>query len=122
VGKLLLGWLSLGLVLSLSLPGIAQSVPKKLNQGMPWSQARALILEKGWQPRVAILPNDKPTGVTTPAQKNLARTYPELVSCSTLGVEVCQFQFRNKKGKTLQVSTQFSPGFLEPLVSQWQVN
>lgn len=101
---------------------MAQSVPKKLNKGMLWSQARALLLEKGWQPLVPVAPNDQPTGITTPSQRNLAQAYPELSACSAVGVEVCQFKFRSKKGRVLQVSTLYTPGFLEPLVDQWKVN
>jgi hypothetical protein len=119
VRKLGLGLVSGGLVVCLQLPLLAQSVPGKLKKGMLWSAARSLLIEKGWQPvskdSSAVNPNE---GASTNIRM-LTQLYPELTSCTAIGVEVCQFKFMNSKGKSLQVSTLYTPGFLEPLVDDW---
>ncbi len=114
-----MGLVSCGLVVCLQLPLLAQSVPKKLKKGMIWSAARSLIVEKGWQP--VARENSPGSAIENPTtyQKILAQLYPEMSSCTSIGIEVCQFKFVNKKGKSLQVSTLYTPGFLEPLVDKW---
>ncbi len=117
--KLGLGFVSLGLVVCFQLPLLAQSVPKKLEKGMLWSTARSLLIEKGWQP----VPKDNSVGNPIEGSSTnirmLTQLYPEMTTCTTDGVEVCQFKFMNKKGKSLQISTLYTPGFLEPLVETW---
>jgi hypothetical protein len=103
----------------LQLPLLAQSVPKKLKKGMNWSVARNLILEKGWQPVARNTSLGEAIANPSPYQTILIQLYPEMSSCTSMGVEVCQFKFVNRKGKSLQVLTLYTPGFLEPLVDQW---
>jgi hypothetical protein len=118
VRKLGMGLVSGGLVVCLQLPLLAQSVPK-LKKGMIWSAARTLLIEKGWQPFARDNSAPNPSQGSSTNIRMLTQLYPELTSCTSVGVEVCQFKFINKKGKSLQVSTLYTPGFLEPLVDKW---
>lgn len=90
-----------GLALS-SGTGLAQEVPTTLRQDMPYSQARQILLDAGWQAvfqspmREQYAPLDYIIG-------DLG--YNEVVDCSGTGMGFCRFEFADAKGHTLAVVT-----------------
>ncbi len=58
-----LGWsLTVAAIASVILPGItmAQAVPKTLRRGMPYAQARQMLMNAGWQAVEQVPDRDRP--------------------------------------------------------------
>jgi len=92
-------------------------VRASLEQGMPYSKARALIISNGWEPIV------DPTIDTTydASLRNLhAMGYPEAEACSGSGLGFCSMAFAGKDGVVLGIILTTSSE--EPNVWDWNVN
>ncbi len=74
----------------------------KLRQGMPYSQAREIILDAGWQGK-NISPRDLTGGETT--EIFFDNGWRELQDCAGTGMAYCRFEFRNIANQTLVVIT-----------------
>lgn len=91
-------------ICSQNLAAIAQSLPR-LRKGMPYAQARSLLLRQGWR---AVVNSEQ---VNNPNRSGVIdyfinrQGYTEVVDCSGTGIGLCLFQFRNRAGQTLMIST-----------------
>ncbi|MCT7952914.1 hypothetical protein NG798_24240 [Ancylothrix sp. C2] len=85
------------------LVGRGQEIPTGLRQGMPYSEARQIILNSGWQidygrPRVREL-----SGLTSRMVNKLG--YDEFGDCSGTGIGFCGGDFIGSNGKRLGIVT-----------------
>lgn len=72
-----------------------------LKEGMPYQEARKLLIQQGWQPNLL----GEPPDVRDPAVKELFDFgYYEVKSCSGTGLGPCRFEFTNQAGELLVVS------------------
>lgn len=95
---------------------LAQRLPR-LRQGMSYADARQRLIDRGWQPVVSP-PMMNPT--TTPIVAYLlSQGYSELMGCQLVGVEICAFQFRNRKGHLLEIATVNLPILPGGTVTSW---
>ncbi|MFN4067241.1 MAG: hypothetical protein ACK4K5_08515 [Thermosynechococcus sp.] len=96
---------------------LAQGVPR-LRQGMSYTDARQRLIERGWQPVVnPVMAN--PATTTPIVAYLLSQGYNELMGCQLVGVEVCTFQFRNRKGHLLEIGTVHMPVIPAGTVTSW---
>ncbi|RMH78038.1 MAG: hypothetical protein D6680_03350 [Cyanobacteria bacterium J007] len=91
------------------LTAIAQEIPSELSEGMPYSEARELILEEGWQ-----APDLRPSNPL-----NGSEDYQEIENCSGTGVGYCRGYFVNADGDRLVVIT--VNGSENPDLSSWWI-
>ncbi|AHJ27025.1 hypothetical protein PN465_22855 [Nodularia spumigena CS-584] len=82
---------------------VRQELPK-LKQGMPYSKAREMLLEAGWQ---AIFNQDN---FRNPERRSflkyfINKGYDEIADCSGSGLGLCYFQFESAYGEILSVVT-----------------
>lgn len=99
-------------------PGVlAQRVPR-LRQGMSYADARQRLIDRGWQPVVnpAML---NPINPTPTVVYLLSQGYSELMGCQLVAVDVCAFQFRNRKGHLLEIATVHLPVIPAGTVTSW---
>lgn len=96
---------------------LAQGVPR-FRQGMSYTDARQRLVERGWQP-VVNPAMAAPTTTTPIVAYLLSQGYSELVGCQLVGVEVCTFQFRNRKGHLLEIATVHMPVIPAGTVTSW---
>lgn len=96
--------LSISLASALSAPATAQEIPKDLRQGMPYTQARALLLRAGWQASFfnkAILQHlDRVLQAWY-----LDHGFMEVEECTPTGSGLCTAIFHNATGSKLYVFT-----------------
>ena len=98
---------------------VAQELPS-LKQGMPYSKARTILLNSGWQAvfNREILNLQK----TVPEEYFFnQKEYTEIVSCASSGLGLCLFKFQNAYGKELMVSTQQPDGGDSAQLFQWWI-
>jgi hypothetical protein len=85
-------------------PCVRQELPK-LKQGMPYSKAREMLLEAGWQAifnHVQLMNSQK----SAPVNYFFAgKDYTEIVDCAGTGLGLCLFRFENAYGEILYVTT-----------------
>ncbi|MDG2990472.1 hypothetical protein L3556_05925 [Candidatus Synechococcus calcipolaris G9] len=96
---------------------MAQSVPR-LRAGRLYPEIREQLINRGWQPIV----NEEllEATTTTPVVAHLLRqNYTELISCLPIGIDVCAFQFRNRRGDVLEISTVHLPITPDGTLSSW---
>lgn len=67
-----------------------------------YHEARARILESGWQP-AENLPNTQEIGVTARYFRKLE--YHEVSDCTGAGILLCTFYFQNEDGEYLKIGT-----------------
>ncbi|BAC09943.1 hypothetical protein [Thermosynechococcus vestitus] len=96
---------------------LAQRVPR-LRQGMSYADVRRRLIERGWQPVVnpAMV---NPTTTTPTVAYLLSQGYSELMGCQLVGVDICTFQFRNRKGHLLEIATVNLPIVPGGTVTSW---
>lgn len=98
--------------------GLAQEVPITLKQKMPYSQARQILIDAGWQ---AIL--------LSPMREQYAPLdyiigelgYREVVDCSGTGMGFCRFEFATADGRKLAVVTVNNQRGQEPMLYRWWI-
>ncbi|MEO8891141.1 MAG: hypothetical protein ABI417_06335, partial [Coleofasciculaceae cyanobacterium] len=96
---------------------ISEALP--LQQGMPYKQARQLLLRQGWQPNL----QSEPPNLRSLAVKKLYDLgYVEIEDCAGTGEGPCRFQFINDNGDQLFVVTtpRGNPN-LDPFVRNWWI-
>lgn len=96
---------------------VSEALP--LQQGMPYKQARQLLLRQGWRPN---LQNDPPNLRSLAVRKLYDLGYVEIEDCAGTGEGPCRFQFINDDGDQLFVVT--TPGENpnpDPFVRNWWV-
>ncbi|NJS15896.1 MAG: hypothetical protein HC787_00440 [Nostocaceae cyanobacterium CSU_2_110] len=79
-----------------------ESIPS-LRQGMPYEQARQILIDAGWQATFNRFPL-----AATQTQTDLIvnkKGWVELESCSGSGLGLCTFQFKNAAGRILRIVT-----------------
>lgn len=84
-------------------PCVRQELPK-LKQGMPYSKAREMLLEAGWQ---AIF-NSEILNAERSARVDYFFTekeYTEIQDCAGTGLGLCLFRFESAYGEILYVTT-----------------
>ncbi|NTW20513.1 MAG: hypothetical protein HGA42_13335 [Nostocales cyanobacterium W4_Combined_metabat2_030] len=112
---------AIGIIVNLALfplVGIGQEIPTGLRQGMPYSQARQIILNSGWQidyerPRAREL-----FGLTSRMVNQLG--YDEFGDCSGTGIGFCGGSFIGSDGKRLGIVTVNNQG--DPQLYHWTVS
>ncbi|NJO58719.1 MAG: hypothetical protein HC836_10325 [Richelia sp. RM2_1_2] len=82
---------------------IAQEVPN-LRQNMPYSKARDILINSGWQ-AVFNLDQINNPDKSAPVSYFINKGYTEILDCAGSGLGLCLFEFRNAYGKTLNVTT-----------------
>lgn len=96
---------------------MAQSVPR-LRVGRLYPEVREQLINRGWQPIVNEAWLEATT--TTPIVAHLLRqNYTELIDCLPVGIDVCAFQFQNRRGDVLEISTVHLPVTLDGTLSSW---
>lgn len=104
--------------LLLSAPSVlAQSFPQ-LYQGMPYSEARQLLLDEGWQAvfNLEQVNNSDPSSRVT---HFLDLGYTEIIDCAGAGLGLCAFEFQDNEGETLSISV--AQGEETDVVFGWQI-
>ncbi len=84
-------------------PCVRQELPK-LKQGMPYSKAREMLLEAGWQAifNRAILNDERSAPVDYFFTE---KEYTEIQDCAGSGLGLCYFRFESAYGEILYVTT-----------------
>jgi hypothetical protein len=93
---------------------LAQELPTTLRQGMPYAEAREVLLNAGWQAQV--FPNQEQDGVMTYLTE---LGYTEVTACSGTGLGLCAFEFVDADGHKLSVSTANNQRGEEPTLFRW---
>ena len=93
----------------------AQSLPANLRQGMPYAEAREILLDAGWQAQV-FSANQEQDGVMAYL---IELGYPEVTACSGTGLGLCAFEFVDAAGHKLSVSTANNRRGEEPTLFRW---
>jgi len=83
-----------------------------LKRGMPYGEARTVLLDKGWQPAYPHPTSGplRPSDAVGTGDKILSRIFHEeglheVESCSTTGFGFCKFLFGSGTGKTIAIIT-----------------
>jgi hypothetical protein len=84
---------------------------KRIQQGMPYSKARKILIQQGWQPNLPASNGDIPDMEDTQIKNAYALGYGEVKVCSGTGLGLCRFEFINYKKELLIVSTTALPEF-----------
>ncbi|MEG5106574.1 hypothetical protein QUB32_07840 [Microcoleus sp. AT8-A4] len=77
------------------------NAPKKipLQQGMPYKEARQILIKQGWQPSLQSQPNLRDRSV----KELFDLGYKEIKDCSGTGEGPCRFEFINQQGELLVI-------------------
>lgn len=81
-------------------PALAQDWPAELQPGAAYPQARAWLLQQGWQPVVNQHINDS----SLFANEIAAQGMPEVVDCISMALDGCSFRWQ-KNRRRLDIST-----------------
>lgn len=100
-----------------ALPAQAQEVPQ-LQMGMPYAEARQLILNEGWQPTYNAPEPDR-VGISTRRDHLQSLGYTEIVDCAGTGMGLCRAEFQGDRLQTLVVT--MGTGVQTDVVYQWWV-
>ena len=110
---------SLALLLAMSLPHHAlaqQLVVLGLKQGMPYDEARRVVMSQGWQADI-----NNPTRLTELQVQLqsyfLQRGFTEAEECLPTGLGTCRTSFHNADGQTLYLFTSEPEGAQTSIVS-----
>jgi hypothetical protein len=106
-------------VIALFIPTIAlaQAIPKPLKQGMPYAQARKMLINAGW--RVKPFSNRDRSGTMNYLITKLG--YNEVESCSGTGMGYCRLNFTGAQGQTLAVVTVNNQTGHQPKLQRWWI-
>jgi len=89
----------------------------ELRQGMPYSEARIVILASGWL-GLSVLGQDGGELFGREGEMVDGRGWTELQSCAGSGLSPCRFEFANAEGTKLVVITRGEND--DPAVSSWE--
>jgi hypothetical protein len=89
-----------------------------LRQGMPYSEAREIILDAGWQ-AVAVRWQDRGELYGRDSVMVEDRGWTEMQVCSGTGMAYCFFEFQNAMGEKLVVQTAGEED--DPAVEHWRI-
>lgn len=98
--------------------GLAQEVPTTLRQEIPYSQARQILIDAGWQ-AVLLSPNREQYAPLDYLIGELG--YGEVVDCSGTGMGFCRFEFVDATGRILVVVTVNNQRGQEPTLYRWSI-
>lgn len=91
-----------------------------LQQGMPYKEARKLLIQQGWQANLPIATSELPNLENSTIKKLFDLGYEEIKDCSGTGLGLCRFEFTNERGELLVVSTTMAESEDgEPTVRHW---
>jgi hypothetical protein len=107
-----------GAIAMLPAIGLAQEVPTALKQEMPYSQARQILTDAGWQ-AVLLSPNREQYAPLDYLIGELG--YSEVVDCSGTGMGFCRFEFATADGRKLAVVTVNNQRGQEPILYRWWI-
>ncbi|MEX0270446.1 hypothetical protein AB3R30_14980 [Leptolyngbyaceae cyanobacterium UHCC 1019] len=108
-------------IVNLLVPAIslAQAIPKTLKSGMPYAQARTILINAGWR-AVTLSPNRDRFGGMDHIINKLG--YNEVETCSGTGIGFCRFTFANANGQKLAVVTINNQPGQQPKLQRWWIN
>lgn len=98
--------------------GIGQEIPTGLRQGMPYSEAREIILNSGWEIDYESPRSRELFGLTSRMVNELG--YDEFGDCSGTGMGFCGGYFIGSYGKRLEIVTVNNQR--EPQLYHWTVS
>lgn len=88
---------------------VSEELPIEIDQGMPYEQARAALLAKGWQTiAMNITPNMSPVCWASWEGEDSCK-FQEIANCSGTGMGFCLMYFKDGKGKYLYIRTVGGP-------------
>ena len=101
-------------------PCVRQELPK-LKQNMPYSKAREMLLEAGWQSifNREILNSERSAPVDYFFTK---KEYTEIQDCAGSGLGLCYFRFESAYGEILYVLKFFRFHYFQQLFCRTQIN
>lgn len=94
---------------------LAQEIPTTLRQGMPYAEARQILLDAGWQ-AAYLSPMRERFGAM---DYIIELGYNEVTSCSGTGMGFCAFEFVDAYGNKLSASTTNNQQGQEPTLFRW---
>ncbi|WP_253274481.1 hypothetical protein [Nostoc sp. PCC 7107] len=90
-----------------------------LKEGMPYQQARELVIQQGWRPN---LQGDAPNLRDNSVKELFDFGYKEVKDCSGTGVGACLFEFSNQAGELLSISATIADrSNTERVVWRWSI-
>jgi hypothetical protein len=75
-----------------------------IQQGMPYKEARKILLQQGWQANLPVSNGQLPNLENAAIKVAFELGFEEIKDCSGTGLGLCRFEFINYKGKQLVVS------------------
>jgi hypothetical protein len=81
-----------------------------LSKDMPYEDARALLIQQGWQPSSPDAPESLANLNNTGVQELVDKGYEEAKECSGTGLGLCLFEFSYEDGTLLSVSVAAATG------------
>lgn len=81
-------------------PVLAAADLSWMTQGMPYADARPVLLEQGWKP----IKNAQIEQSSLYAQDIYVQGYVEVVNCISMELDACTFRF-SQKNQTLEIKT-----------------
>lgn len=90
----------------------------QIAEGMPYSEAREILIQQGWQPNL----EGEPADLADAAVRRLFELgYEEIKSCSGTGEAPCRYEFVNDRGELLVVVTTPMGSNRERLLRNWWI-
>ncbi|BAY15675.1 hypothetical protein NIES21_14940 [Anabaenopsis circularis NIES-21] len=90
-----------------------------LKEGMPYQQARELVIQAGWRPN---LQGDAPNLRDASVKELYDFGYKEVKDCAGTGIGACLFEFTNQAGELLSISATIADrSNTERLVWRWSI-
>jgi hypothetical protein len=115
--RLIVATLIVTSVAALALQGAGAGPPRPpLRDGLPYTEARSLLIAAGWRPaRLQPQPDCQSN-----APDRRCRLFVELRSCSHTGAGLCRFEWRSPQGRLYAVITRNGdPDGRPGLVNTW---
>ncbi|WP_310427103.1 hypothetical protein [Chamaesiphon sp. VAR_48_metabat_135_sub] len=75
-----------------------------IQQGMPYKEARKILLRQGWQANLPVSNGQLPNLENAAIKAAFELGFEEIKDCSGTGLGLCRFEFINYKGEQLVVS------------------
>ena len=75
-----------------------------IQQGMPYKEARKLLIKQGWQANLPVSNGQLPNLENAAIKAAFELGFEEIKDCSGTGLGLCRFEFINYKGEQLVIS------------------